>query len=336
MPHSDSVIWPGISVVLAVRNEAEHLDDCLTAISELDYPSDRLEILLIDGESVDATPSVLRAWAERDSRFRILQNQKRNVAAGVNIGIRESRFDLLLWTSGHVLLQPDHLKTSVSVMNVTGAAAVGGVLNTQGTTEIGKVNAAVLSHPFGVGGGEHRVGARSGWVPLVTMALYRKAALVAVGGFDEQLPRNQDNDLHHRLEQAGHRSYLDVNINPTYLCRNTLGGLLKQAWRNGFWSVVMTRSGYGGFRLHHYVPMIFVGGQVALVAAGLFYRPLWWLLAALMALYMLLAIVSAVTISIRRKFSWQLPLIPFWFAALHYTYGIASWVGSFSPKLRRK
>jgi len=218
---------PPVSIILAVRNEETHLERCLESIAAQDYPVEMIETILVDGMSTDRTGQIIEDWQLRDTRIRSFENADRVVFTGVNIGIKESRYDLILWVSGHALLQADHLRKCVETMHRTDAAAVGGVLTTKGVGRIGKLNAAVLSHPFGVGNAAHRVGRESGWVPAVTMALYRKSAILDVGGFDQSLPRSQDNDLHDRMNKRGHRSFMDVSINPRYLCRGTYGGLLE-------------------------------------------------------------------------------------------------------------
>jgi succinoglycan biosynthesis protein ExoA len=323
---------PGVSVVLAIRNEAEHLDNCLHALVNLNYPREKIEILLVDGMSGDNTPAILADWAGRDSRIRTLQNRQLTVSYGMNMGIAAARYDYILWVSGHAILQPNHIRQCLRSMHETGAAAVGGVLTTRGTTKVGRINAAVLSHPFGVGGAEHRVGGRSGWVTVVTMALYRKAAILAAGGFDESLPRSQDNDLHARMNKLGLRSYLNVEINPVYLCRNTLQRLLRQARNNGFWNVMLMRRGHGGLSLRHFVPMAFVGGQALLLLIGLFVHPALYVLRAALAIYLASAIVASIQVGLRERLNWQIPLLPIWFAALHYAYGFSSWLGLFRKK----
>ncbi len=329
---SKSEQHPGVSIILAVRNEAEHLDDCLRALATLDYPGDKLEILLVDGMSDDGTARIIAKWAGRDGRIKSLQNPRKTVSCGMNLGIAAAKYDYVLWISGHAILQPAHIHQCLSTMDTKGAVAVGGVLTTKGTTTIGRINAAVLSHPFGVGGGAHRIGGRSGWVPVVTMALYRKEAIVNAGGFDETLQRSQDNDLHHRMNKLGLRSYLDVEVNPTYLCRNTFRGFLRQAWNNGFWNIMLSRRGYGGFSPRHFVPMAFVGGQLILLLLGFFLPIAWWILGGALALYMMCALAVSITAAIKAQLSWQVIVLPVWFAALHYTYGIASWSGFLKAK----
>lgn len=318
---------PAVSILLAVRNEDEHLDECLRSIASLDYPVDELEIILIDGMSSDRTLEVIESWKRKDSRIRLLQNPQMIVSTGMNIGIAEASHDLILWTSGHVILQPDHLRRCVDTMEKTDASAVGGVLRTEGHTTTGRINAAVLSSRFGIGNAPHRVATKSGWVPAVTMALYRKQAIVKVGGFDESLPRSQDNDLHDRMNGIGERSYLDVNIKPTYLCREAFGGFLNQAWTNGFWNVVITKTGRRGFHLRHFVPMIFVGVMVLLLLLLTVTNQALYPLSGMLLVYACIAVASSITACLSRSMIWQIVVLPLWFLSLHLTYGAGSWAG---------
>lgn len=299
---------------------------------EQDYPEDKLEILLIDGMSTDGTPGMIKSWKDSDSRVRVFENDRKIVPVGMNIGLKEARYDLVLWLSGHALLKPDHLRKSVLTMQETGAAAVGGVLETVGVSPIGRVNAAVLSSRFGVGGAPHRVATRSGWVPAVTMALYQKEAITAAGGFNETLPRNQDNDLHDRMNKIGRKSYLDVSINPTYLCRQTLSGLLRQAWDNGYWNVMLTRLGYSGLSLRHFIPLLFVAGLVLLGAGAIVSKSLMMLLLTSSAVYSVAAIVSSVIAGVKKGLGWLTVIMPIWFPLLHLSYGLGSWIALFSRR----
>jgi glycosyltransferase involved in cell wall biosynthesis len=315
---------PGVSILLALRDEEEHLELCLKSLAALDYPLDKIEIILIDGMSTDRTPEIIQRWTGNDSRIRMLQNPQRIVSTGMNLGLKEARHDLVLWTSGHALLRPSHLKQCVKTMQTTGAAAVGGVLETVGYSWIGKINAAALSSRFGVGNARHRVGGASGWETAVTMALYRKEAIFAAGGFDESLPRSQDNDLHGRMNRIGARSYRDSDIRPTYLCRETLGGLLRQAWMNGYWNVMLTRMKVSGLSPRHFVPMLFVLVLIGLSAATLFAPVCGLLLAGVAAIYLVADITASIHIGLKRRLVWSTPLLLLWFPAIHITYGLAS------------
>lgn len=54
--------WPKISVLIPARNEEYSLPACLKSLESLDYPMDKLEILLADDDSTDRTGEIIRSW----------------------------------------------------------------------------------------------------------------------------------------------------------------------------------------------------------------------------------------------------------------------------------
>jgi glycosyltransferase involved in cell wall biosynthesis len=65
---------PLVSVVVPCRNERRYIGPCLDALLAMDYPHDRLEILVADGMSDDGTRDVLAAYAARNPIVRVLDN----------------------------------------------------------------------------------------------------------------------------------------------------------------------------------------------------------------------------------------------------------------------
>ncbi len=49
-----------VSVIVPVRNEADHLDRTLRGLADQDFPATDFEILVVDGRSDDGTPEVVR------------------------------------------------------------------------------------------------------------------------------------------------------------------------------------------------------------------------------------------------------------------------------------
>ena len=49
--------WPFVSILMPVRNEARHIRNSLGAVLTQDYPQDRMEIIISDGNSTDGTRS---------------------------------------------------------------------------------------------------------------------------------------------------------------------------------------------------------------------------------------------------------------------------------------
>ncbi|MFM9945155.1 MAG: glycosyltransferase [Bacteroidia bacterium] len=63
--------WPKVSILLAARNEAKTIERCLQAISELDYPTDKLEVLIGNDDSNDSTKPLAELFIKNNSNFKI-------------------------------------------------------------------------------------------------------------------------------------------------------------------------------------------------------------------------------------------------------------------------
>jgi chlorobactene glucosyltransferase len=64
---------PEVAVIIPARNEQAKIAGCLDRVLRQDYPSDRLQVRLIDDESEDATGAIARAMAERDRRVAVVR-----------------------------------------------------------------------------------------------------------------------------------------------------------------------------------------------------------------------------------------------------------------------
>src|SRR5579883_361237 len=91
---------PAIDVVIAARNEARFIGDCLTALREQDYPSGQITIYVVDNGSADATPQI----ASRQGA-RVLRETRPGAAAVRNRGIRGGRGELIALLDAHCLVE---------------------------------------------------------------------------------------------------------------------------------------------------------------------------------------------------------------------------------------
>jgi cellulose synthase/poly-beta-1,6-N-acetylglucosamine synthase-like glycosyltransferase len=63
---------PPVVVFVGCKNEELVVDGMVTALLALDYPADRLTLVVVDDGSDDSTGSRLDAWAAREPRLRVL------------------------------------------------------------------------------------------------------------------------------------------------------------------------------------------------------------------------------------------------------------------------
>jgi len=152
----DLLDWPSVTLVVAMRNEVSNIERCLASLAAQDYPSDRLEILVYDGESTDSSVAIAEEFAAERPRWAVRPNRRRIQAAAWNEGIEAASGEIVGIVSGHSELGPAYVRSAVEALRRTGADMVGGPVRAIGDTPVGEAVAIAVSTPFGVGGARHR------------------------------------------------------------------------------------------------------------------------------------------------------------------------------------
>ena len=84
-----------------------------------------------------------------------------------------------------------------------------------------------------------------------------------VGGYNESLIRNQDNDINQRLIQADHRLYYTHRTSSTYFGPTSWVQLLRKAYVSGGWNIKTLAHNRQAMKPYHFVPALFVIGVAA-------------------------------------------------------------------------
>jgi glycosyltransferase involved in cell wall biosynthesis len=81
-------MYPKVSFLMPVLNEERTVRQCLDSLLELDYPKEKIEILVAEGNSADNTRNIIEAYARKYKNIKLLNNSTGNTAVGRNICIR--------------------------------------------------------------------------------------------------------------------------------------------------------------------------------------------------------------------------------------------------------
>ena len=84
---------PLVSIVMAVKDTAEYLPDCLDSILAQSYP--HWELLAVNDHSTDATPDILSAYAAKDPRIRIFHSDRPRLIPTLQVGYAEAKGTLI-------------------------------------------------------------------------------------------------------------------------------------------------------------------------------------------------------------------------------------------------
>jgi succinoglycan biosynthesis protein ExoA len=246
---------PMVTVVVPMLNEAGRIERCLNRFGEQTYPSERLEVVVVDGGSTDGSRESVDAFSERHGWCRVVDNPHRKAAAAFNIGVDSAQGQVLVLFSAHGEPAPDFIERSVTVLQETQAAGVGGSYLHVGDSPTSAAVGRAMVSPFGMAS-PHRSMRTRGFVDTISHPAYDIDALRAVGRFDETLDRNSDYELNFRMRRSGQTLLFDPSIVSTYRPRASLRDLARQFWWYGRWKERVVRQHPSSLRLRHLAPPV--------------------------------------------------------------------------------
>jgi succinoglycan biosynthesis protein ExoA len=317
---------PTVTVIMPILNEATSLPQSLEAVMNQDYPSELLEILVIDGGSTDNTLAIIQAMSQNCPRVRMLPNPRRITPSSLNVGILAATGDIIVRVDGHTAIAPDYVSQCVSSLVQGKADNVGGLMCPIGTTYVGQGVALAISSPFGVGDSKFHYSPQEQYVDTVYLGAYWRKAFDQIGLFDETLPINQDYELNYRLRRAGGKILLNPAVQSTYTPRSTLSSLWRQYFRYGQGKVRTLQKHPESLRWRQAVPPLFVGAFLGTLGGAIFWPRLRPIFTFIAGCYLLANIVASTIVAIRGGWRYW-PVLPLIFAIIHFGWGLGFWIG---------
>ena len=233
MERTSQIPAPFVSIVMPCRNESAYLDDCLKSILAQDYPRDRIEILVAEGESTDGTARTLENAARLDPRIRVVENPDRIQSAGLNRLLAIARGEVIVRMDAHCVYAADYVSRCVEALNATGAAAVGGAQRIAARTPFQRAVRATLSSWLGTAGAPHRSADHEGPVESVFLGAFPRETFTMFGMYDPCASAAEDAELNQRIVDGGGKLYMSRAIVVHYYPRETFVGLARQYFNYG-------------------------------------------------------------------------------------------------------
>jgi glycosyltransferase involved in cell wall biosynthesis len=293
-----------ISIVIPVHNAASTLGECLQAIRGSDY--DQYEVIVVDDASTDTSAELATRYGCRVVRLR----GNVGAARAKNVGASEAKGDIILFTDGDILLQPDTLRLVAEHLQEPTIAGVVGLLSQKLRYDDFSSQFKNLWMHYTY----KRIAAgypaeRSVGLFFTSIAAIRSGVFARLGGFDtnyEGASVTEDIEFGQRLLSAGCQVHLDRRLTVEHLKQYSLVGLLKTDFERAFgltktWLRKRLESRQQATRQKYYasVPWFFIFGVplawllpvsvVLLLWAG---QP-WWACGAAMLIYAAILLVNA-------------------------------------------
>jgi glycosyltransferase involved in cell wall biosynthesis len=266
--------FPPATVIVPCRNEARYISACLDSILATAYPLDRVEILVVDGQSTDGTRKIVADYAEKHPSIRLLDNPQRVVPTALNIGVQAATGEVIARMDAHVVYPPEYLPRLVLGLLEHHADNVGGCIVTLPAdgTATAQAIAIALSHPFGVGNSRFRIGApKARLVDAVPFGCYPRDVFTRIGMFDEEMIRNQDDEFSARIIQRGGRVMLLPDVVSYYYARGSFGQLGRMFYQYGAFKPLAARKAGRIMTVRQVIPGAFVATLGAAILGAFFW-----------------------------------------------------------------
>jgi cellulose synthase/poly-beta-1,6-N-acetylglucosamine synthase-like glycosyltransferase len=127
------LVEPTVSLLVAAYNEAAVIADKIRNSVALDYPAEKLEVVIASDGSKDATAEIVRSFAgvaagDAGGQVRLLNyQQNRGKMAVLNDAVKELRGDIIAFSDASSMLAPDSLRVLVQSFNDSHVGAASGV-----------------------------------------------------------------------------------------------------------------------------------------------------------------------------------------------------------------
>jgi glycosyltransferase involved in cell wall biosynthesis len=203
---------PLVSIVIPTLNSAKTIRKTLESIKLLNYSN--VELIVVDGKSDDGTLDIVKEY-KNVYNLRIVIEERRGRGVAYNRGVLESKGKYVAFLdSDATIATPGWISDAVKVMETDDKVAVvfTKVYSPPDSTIMQKAIDTFLCKGFTTANG----------------AVYRRDAILKVGGFNEKMNYLQEDELLHRLKKAGYTFYVNYSDYIYHYHRNSLRSYIKQ------------------------------------------------------------------------------------------------------------
>ena len=191
-----------VSVVIPVHNGETYLGQAVESVLSQTFRD--FELLIVDDGSTDATAAIIRLYAARDRRVRVLRQENRGVAAAGNRGLQEARCEWVARLDADDVFLPEKLERQVAFLHRNPKTRIVGTL------------ACFINHagkPLGLVGTEgpftpaeyERLVRENRPIYFVNSStLMHRETVLDAGGYRDAFAPAEDVDLWIRMAEQGH------------------------------------------------------------------------------------------------------------------------------------
>jgi cellulose synthase/poly-beta-1,6-N-acetylglucosamine synthase-like glycosyltransferase len=178
---------PSISIVVAARNEESNIINCLQSLDGLDYPDDRIEIVIVDDNSEDETYNLIDKFIDGKKKFIVLKTNEqigelKGKTNAIANALKQAKGEIILTTDADCRVSTTWARTLASYYVDGAVAMVCGYTNQNEKTNFEAMQSVDFIYVLGIGAGTMNLGFYLSCIG--NNMSYRRSVYDEVGGYE--------------------------------------------------------------------------------------------------------------------------------------------------------
>lgn len=322
---------PSVSIIIPTLNRKKVLKEALLSLNGVDYPRERLEIVVVSDGSIDGTEKMVEEVKKSlNYKFKLIREKRKGISHAKNVAIQNSKGEIIISTDDDCMFEHRWLRKLVKPFENPHVGATGGPDNPYKRSSWFSVCAHYAFTSFVGSGGVHGqpLAIKLGrFCPMGCNMAIRRRVLQKIGLFDEKIAPGEETDLIYRLEKSG---YQVVSVPEAFVWHraiDNLGGFIRMIFRRGKARVIMVQRHGLVSDFIYFLPAMMVIILVGLVIVSLFSPLFWQVLIGLGLIYLLLLLSVGFSALFYYRKLYCLLVVPVLIFVQHFTHGIGFLAG---------
>jgi cellulose synthase/poly-beta-1,6-N-acetylglucosamine synthase-like glycosyltransferase len=264
-----SIETPSVAIVVPCYNEAATVSKTVQSLLALEYPKEKLEIILVNDGSTDETPQVMSQY-ESHSQITVIHKKNGGKHTALNAGIAATSAKLVGCLDADSFVEPDALREIIPCFRSGRVGAVTGAMSVH-------VPQTLIQHMqnveyiFGITF-RHAIASVNGlYVTPGPFSFYRRSVLLKLGAFRNG-HQTEDMEMALRIQQAGYEIENAPKARVYTKAPSSVLRLVKQRtrWTSGFLRNIFGEyRGLIGSRRHGALGMLMLPTALLAIASGM-------------------------------------------------------------------
>lgn len=261
---------PSVAIIVPCWNEATTIAATCESLLALDYPSDKLEIILVDDGSTDATPLVMERFADHPL-VSIIRKENGGKHTALNAGIASTDAEFIGCLDADSFVESDALKEIIPCFARKKVAAVTAAMSVHEPKSLLQ-HMQAAEYAFGITYRHVFASINGLYVTPGPFSFYRRSILDELGAF-RHAHQTEDMEMALRIQRAGYEIENAPRARVYTKSPNTLTKLVKQRTR---WTAGFIRNVLGEYRdlvgspKHGVLGMLVLPTAVLTIGSGIF------------------------------------------------------------------